>query len=628
MKNKFRIIILAAAYMFISNIFFAQSVKIIPPSTGFHNLNPDGNQANVKLSQTMPEQKFSDEKNTLLRELQTAREENNIPLVESIQKRLNEIDGVTSVQQPNDPRGTFQLIDKHVSGQNDYNIIQINNISAGWSNAVTTVPIGVPNGGRIWNAYTQYRGPNASDSIKFYYSDNSGTTWNYFGQFYFNYDLDFVNDELDIEAVYDGTSVWLYGVAGMYDYTDNRYKCMVFRFKSDGTGVYTSVINYPGYTSSANLYYNPRLCTDNTNYFASAFAYIICSQDSLASTHHIKQQYMYLTNIFAATPTFNFKNPSGSGGFFWNNNGTVNRIYVYGDIAYYYDVGATNHNRIMTILNDAAYGFNDMYLAWTDDYGSTIAGNLILGETQISTGARLAFNGGVNRTGMIVYMANYNNTSDWDIVYRNTTTGGTTAASWNSGYIDFTSNIARSCDVIAVRNAANQFKAAYSQMNGSTPYAYYSGFNGSNWSAPIQVSNVQTDTNWRKPRAGYLNGGGDDCITVWSSYPLNGTFDSRLCTSTVGINNNQTPVQYSLLQNYPNPFNPSTTIKFTLPKTSDVNLVVYDAAGKVIAEMINKRLEPGSYNFDFDGSKLASGVYFYKLEAGEFSEVKKMVLIK
>ncbi len=621
-----QILVLMSLCFSFTGILFTQNLKTVNTKPSYYNLNSDGDQSSMKLSQNLPQEKeFSPEKNKLLAELQTAREENNIQLSEAILHRLNEIDGVTSVQQPNDPRGTFQLNEE---GQNDYNTAQINNIFAGWANAVATVPIGVPNGGRLWVASTQYHGPNASDSIKFYYSDNNGASWNYFGQLYFNFDLDFVNDELDIEAVYDGTSVWLYGVTGMFDYTDGRYKCMVFRFKSDGTGVYTSIINYPGYSSAANLYYNPRICTDNTNYFASAFAYIICSQDSLASTHHIKQQYVYLTSIFAATPTFNFKNPSGSGGFFWNYPGTANRIYLYGDIGYYYDAGVTNHDRIMTLFSAAPSGYTDMYLAWTDDYGGTIAGNLILGEIQRSTDARIGFNGGQNRSGMIVYRANYNNTPDWDIVYRNTTTGGTTAASWNSGYIDFTSNIAKSSDVIAVRNGTNLFKAAYSQMNGSVPYAYYSGFNGSSWSAPIQVSNVQTDTNWRKPRAGYINGGGDDCITIWSSYPVAGTYDSRLCTSTVGINNNETPVTYSLSQNYPNPFNPTTTIKFSLPNTAAVKLAVYDAAGKVIAELINKTMAQGTYNVDFDALKLSSGVYFYKLETPSFSEVKKMVLIK
>lgn len=88
------------------------------------------------------------------------------------------------------------------------------------------------------------------------------------------------------------------------------------------------------------------------------------------------------------------------------------------------------------------------------------------------------------------------------------------------------------------------------------------------------------------------------------------------------------PTEYLLSQNYPNPFNPVTHIKFSLPKDGYVNLKVYDMLGNEVAVFVNGFLKAGTYNAEVDGSGWASGVYFYKLSANEFTETKKMMLVK
>jgi hypothetical protein len=97
-----------------------------------------------------------------------------------------------------------------------------------------------------------------------------------------------------------------------------------------------------------------------------------------------------------------------------------------------------------------------------------------------------------------------------------------------------------------------------------------------------------------------------------------------------GVNGNtQTAYQYNLYQNYPNPFNPSTSIEFYLTKQSLVNLKVYDIVGKEVATLVNNDLrKEGLHQVTFDGSNLSSGVYYYKITAGEFTDVKKMMMIK
>jgi hypothetical protein len=91
---------------------------------------------------------------------------------------------------------------------------------------------------------------------------------------------------------------------------------------------------------------------------------------------------------------------------------------------------------------------------------------------------------------------------------------------------------------------------------------------------------------------------------------------------------NEIPDKFSLSQNYPNPFNPTTRIKFTLPRNSEVVLIVYDMNGKIISELINSELKAGYYEYEYEASYLSSGVYFYQLNASDFKEVKKMVLVK
>ncbi|MCL5028587.1 MAG: T9SS type A sorting domain-containing protein [Bacteroidetes bacterium] len=91
---------------------------------------------------------------------------------------------------------------------------------------------------------------------------------------------------------------------------------------------------------------------------------------------------------------------------------------------------------------------------------------------------------------------------------------------------------------------------------------------------------------------------------------------------------NNIPKEFFLYQNYPNPFNPSTKIRFEIPKTSFVKLIVYDILGREIAVLINKEMKPGSYETIFNARGIASGVYFYRIETGSFSQTKKFVLLK
>ena len=117
-------------------------------------------------------------------------------------------------------------------------------------------------------------------------------------------------------------------------------------------------------------------------------------------------------------------------------------------------------------------------------------------------------------------------------------------------------------------------------------------------------------------------------MNIGGQGPWSVTWNFR--TGLVGLNQtgNEIPLQHKLYNNYPNPFNPVTKIKFDIPQQSFTKLMIYDIEGKEVAVAVNRKLNPGSYEAEFNASNLPSGVYFYKLTSGRFTEVKKMILVK
>ena len=98
--------------------------------------------------------------------------------------------------------------------------------------------------------------------------------------------------------------------------------------------------------------------------------------------------------------------------------------------------------------------------------------------------------------------------------------------------------------------------------------------------------------------------------------------------TSVPFSSGKPPSKFNLDQNYPNPFNPSTAISYQLSAFGHVTLKVYDVLGNEIKTLVNEYKPAGKYTINFDASKLASGVYFYRLQAGNYIDVKKLMLLK
>lgn len=165
-------------------------------------------------------------------------------------------------------------------------------------------------------------------------------------------------------------------------------------------------------------------------------------------------------------------------------------------------------------------------------------------------------------------------------------------------------------------SGTNIFVGSYNNSGGGV---YLSTNNGSNWFE--------------------INQGFTTIPSVHSFLILNNTIYAgtnnqsiwkRPLSEVIGINNISSEISssYSLSQNYPNPFNPTTRIRFEMPKTENVKITVFDALGSELETIVNQTVTPGIYETEWDGSKYPSGMYFYKIICGNYTETKKMVLVK
>jgi hypothetical protein len=170
-----------------------------------------------------------------------------------------------------------------------------------------------------------------------------------------------------------------------------------------------------------------------------------------------------------------------------------------------------------------------------------------------------------------------------------------------------------------------------------------------NWSTSSELNNSGFDIeraladniqNWEK--VGYVKGNATSGLTNFYSFEdkglnsgkyvyrlkqtdFNGNFEYFNLANEVFIG---IPVDFNLKQNYPNPFNPSTKIDFDIPSDANASLKIYNSGGKEIQSLVNGFLNSGYYSIQFDASSLPSGVYYYRLESGNFTSTKKLVLLK
>ncbi len=155
------------------------------------------------------------------------------------------------------------------------------------------------------------------------------------------------------------------------------------------------------------------------------------------------------------------------------------------------------------------------------------------------------------------------------------------------------------------------------------------------------ISPMSNLTTGRRLKLAIGNAGFDTSKTInnlpdgtyyWSVQSVDNNYNGSVFAKeqrfTISNEKNEIPLQFSLLQNYPDPFNPSTTIEYSIPHIEDVTLKIYDVLGRLVTTLVSGEKSAGNYTVEFNGSNLSSGIYFYQIQAGNFVEAKKMILLK
>jgi hypothetical protein len=138
----------------------------------------------------------------------------------------------------------------------------------------------------------------------------------------------------------------------------------------------------------------------------------------------------------------------------------------------------------------------------------------------------------------------------------------------------------------------------------------------------------RTGSDAPRPRAIDFSVTGDTAYVACFFYEKAAVQMFRRVLTDVSQSENPIPVGYEISQNYPNPFNPTTTIRYSLPHASHVNLTVFNMLGQIVDELVNGEIDAGYHEVRFDGTGLASGVYYYRLRAGDFAQTRKLLLLR
>jgi len=559
---------------------------------------------------------------SLVAQINEAKLNGDVKKSEQLQNELDRVSGNSSVKSNgvnNGPQVIQQTVNQPVQ-EGDYNLTIVNGTDANWSVATSTDRLT----GRLYLVSTKYNAT-GSDTLKLFTSSNSGISWVFVSWLAYGSAVKFRNDELDIEAVNNGTTSYVFITAG-YSFSGIDYSS-VFRWTSAGAeyagiGLYTA--------AAGNSFVNPRITSDNSKYTTGSYVYVILTQDSLLAggLHALRTKYSLITSPFITTPVMTYRNfNTSSNSYFWNASGVADSTKLYSDIAYSDSAG---FSKVVTVSNFYKLGFNNLYMVYTSDYGATLPTYAPqITEANINYKPRIASTGkdSVGSQNMVITYVRQFSATDWDPAYQRTVNNGVL---WTFGYVDGSTDTTIYADVIAIPRVPNTFRFAYTTMTSNTSgKSFVRAYNGALIGTRLQLNTNPSSINYTPVRAGFRYST-DSCFTVVQGLPSSvGIYAYSGCTGTLtGFGNNETPLSYKLSQNYPNPFNPTTKISYALPKSGLVTLKVYDILGKEVATLVNEVKNAGNYSVDFGASNFTSGVYFYKLETNGFSDIKKMMLIK
>jgi hypothetical protein len=485
--------------------------------------------------------------------------------------------------------------------------------------------------GRIWVVYAFSANTSSPDSLRIVYSTNNGLTWVPYANAWLGGTSKINYDEIDAEIIENTTG--------------DKYLWIVFGYRATGgTGRWQSgglimnistfagnffTLAWPG-DDAAKRYYRPRIVSDNAYWPSLAYTYIVCSFDSLNATNvRINtQKYARCTNPYTTTPTIAYQGQK----FWWFQSGTAQNLIrdLHSDIAYFRN--GANDSVIVSFSNvpdSTKIFFAKADISGNPPTGSVGAGGSIGGSqpNDRKQFARLSSNGFDN--GSVVCVFRQFSGNNWNVKYfRTNNYGNFTTIAGQSILWGSSANTNYQPDIVGVRNANNhRFTFNTISTTDSVHHVNVTTAGGTHHIFNMNGTSLVSGVQGSKPAIRLVSG--DTCMSIYAATGPYNVWAAYGCTGPItNISNNFIPVSYSLEQNYPNPFNPSTNIMYSISNSGLTRLVVYDILGKEISILVNEVKEPGSYLITFDATNVSSGVYFYKLSSGDFTQTRSMLILK
>lgn len=490
--------------------------------------------------------------------------------------------------------------------------------------ATFTEQIGT-NAGRIWVVYALSGNTSTPDSLRVLYSDNNGISYSLYANVWLGGTDKINSDDLDIEIIENTSgSKYLWAVYGLRS-SGGSGNWFTGGFNLNITSFAGSLwaLSWPG-NSASNRYYNVRITSDNTVWPSSAWMYLVCSFDSTDGlNNHINTQKFarILAPYISVAPTVSYLATK----YYWYNNGGNYVRNLYSDIAFF-----KNTNDSLVVSFSGVPDSTKIFFAKCDGNGNVPTVGVSQAGTESTdykTFARLSSNGNTN--GSVLCVFNQYTNGHRNVKYFRTTNFGNFSSVAQSILWGSTANINYQPDVVGRRNG-NIHYFAFNTIASTDSLHYISVTSTGSTEHITKMNYISLLSGVQGPKPGFRFVSGDSCFVVYSESGPTGIWSAAGCTGTItGVGNqNNIPYDYALKQNYPNPFNPTTSIEFSIPNSGLVKLVVYDVLGKEVATLVNEVKNAGNYIVDFNASNLTSGIYFYKISTGDFSSVKKMMLIK
>jgi hypothetical protein len=541
-------------------------------------------------------------------ELQQARLAGNDIKARELARKIDEFYGITETDNsgtPFDKPIAYQVTDPREMPMGDWYNTDVTVYSGGIrSDGFRQLAL---TNGDDGNLYAVINTTSANSNTRLFRSTNRGVTWSNIGTVTYgtNYAQAVNIAYADSGSINRITLLISYGSQAP---PTRNASIWYVSWRTDGSYSKVSLVQNP---PSAQGFRDPWICTDGLYYSAGS---------------------TYFYGVYVAV----------------NSSGVAQGLYVCRSVSF--GTSWTTYSPIETGYDDQypiidykqiLGGAESLYVVTSRVFSSTSAGIRIFKNSYSNMGSSwgvvyLTSGGNYRKQHFVVRHTNTNTTNNQMLITCTNDNNGVyhysvnAGASWNLNYIlaqGQENPVAFTTCALDSQATGNNYGKAVFISNGDS-VIYRGGVLGSLGSR-VKVNN-NTNSGVVVPSVSSYRVGSTTCgAVIYAGYgPTNVYYDGECLITGITNQQNEIPEIYILNQNYPNPFNPATVINFSLPKAGFVSLKIYDVHGKEVAVLVNENMNPKNYSVTWDASKFASGVYFYKLISGDFTDVKKMVLVK